>query len=117
VIGKAAVWSIRLTAAAAEDLDGIADWTVEHFGPAQARVYTSLLNDAIEALANGPRIPGVRPRGDVGRGLFTLHAARGTRKAHHFILFRVGRSHDGGYIEVLRVLHDAMDLPRHLPPA
>lgn len=115
--GKAAVWSVRLTAAAAEDLDGIADWTVEHFGPTQARVYTSLLNDAIEALAEGPGIPGVRARGEVGRGLFTLHAARGARKARHFILFRVGGSRDGGHIEVLRVLHDAMDLPRHLPPA
>ncbi len=32
-------------------------------------------------------------------------------------MFRVGRTPDRDAIEVLRLLHDAMDLQRHLPPA
>jgi len=32
-------------------------------------------------------------------------------------MFRVGRAPDQDVIEVLRFLHDAMDLQRHLPPA
>jgi plasmid stabilization system protein ParE len=30
-------------------------------------------------------------------------------------MFRVGRDGDGETIDVLRLLHDAMDLRRHLP--
>ena len=31
-------------------------------------------------------------------------------------MFRIGRDQGREVIEVLRLLHDAMDLPRHLPP-
>ena len=37
------------------------------------------------------------------------------RKGRHFIMFRTGHDKDRKVIEVLRILHDAMDLPRHLP--
>ena len=32
-------------------------------------------------------------------------------------MFRIGHTEGREVIEVLRVLHEAMDLPRHLPPA
>ena len=31
------------------------------------------------------------------------------------MLFRIGLDHDRETVDVLRILHDAMDLPRHLP--
>jgi plasmid stabilization system protein ParE len=31
-------------------------------------------------------------------------------------MFRVGAEQDSAVVEVLRLLHDAMDLQRHLPP-
>jgi len=37
------------------------------------------------------------------------------RKGRHIVLFRVGPDQDREAIEVLRILHDAMDLQRHLP--
>jgi len=38
-------------------------------------------------------------------------------KGRHFVLFRIGHDQDREeVIEILRLLHDAMDLPRHLPP-
>ena len=114
--GEKATWAIRLAAAAFADLDDIVDWTADRFGESQARSYAALLNDAILALAGGPTAPGVRARPEIGRDLFTLHAGRGTSRARHLILFRVRQRGDGAFIEVLRVLHDAMDLTRHVPP-
>jgi plasmid stabilization system protein ParE len=32
-------------------------------------------------------------------------------------MFRVGSIQGGNVIDVLRLLHDSMDLERHLPPA
>jgi toxin ParE1/3/4 len=59
---------------------------------------------------------GVKSRDDIAVGLFTLHAARFGRKARHFVMFRVGHDRGREVIEVLRLLHDAMDLAEHVPP-
>lgn len=109
-------WPVRLTAAAEADFQEILRWTAQSFGEAQARVYAETLSAALEALADGPTIIGAKARDDIARGLFTLHVARRGRKGRHFVMFRIG--HDQGHevIEVLRLLHDAMDLVRHLPP-
>jgi toxin ParE1/3/4 len=47
--------------------------------------------------------------------LFTLHVARKRRRGRHFILFRADTNPNRGLIDVLRILHDAMDLERHVP--
>lgn len=109
-------WKVRLAAAAEVDLQDILRWTVERFGAAQARVYTETLARALEALAGGPHIIGAKARDDIASGLFTLHVVRKGRKGRHFVVFRIARDEGREAIEVLRVLHDAMDLPRHLPP-
>lgn len=107
---------VRLTAAAEADIQDILRWTVAQFGEAQARSYAETLSAALEALAVGPTIIGAKARNDIARGLFTLHVARNGRKGRHFVMFRIGRHQRREVIEVLRLLHDAMDLPRHLPP-
>jgi len=108
-------WPVRLTAAAEADFRGIVRWTAERFGQAQARAYACTLVAAITDLADGPAILGAKARNDIDSGLFTLHVARGGRRGRHFLMFRIG--HDGGrdVIEVLRILHDAMEVPRHVP--
>ncbi len=58
---------------------------------------------------------GAKPRDDIAKGLLTLHVARRGRKGRHFVMFRVASERGSKVIEVLRLLHDAMDLPRHLP--
>lgn len=109
-------WPVRLTAAAEADFQGILRWTLEHFGEAQVRVYAETLSAALEALAAGPTVIGAKARNDIAKGLFTLHVARHGRKGRHFVMFRIGHDQGREVIEVLRLLHDAMDLPRHLPP-
>ena len=110
-------WTVRLTAAAETDFEEILRWTVDQFGDVQARIYAETVSAALNDLTAGPTVVGARKRDDILKGIFTLHVARKGRKGRHFVLFRVGRAPDGDVIEVLRLLHDAMDLPRHLPPA
>ncbi len=107
-------WRVRLAAAAEDDFRNILRWTSEQFGEAQARVYAQTLTRAIEALAAGPQVAGSRKRDGIAEGLMTLHAARGGRKARHLVLYRVGDPADPPTIDVLRLLHDSMDMPRHV---
>lgn len=69
---------------------------------------------AIEALQHGPDVVGAQARDEVLPGMRTLHVARQGRKGRHFVVFRPGA---GQVIDVLRLLHDSMDMARHLPAA
>ena len=108
-------WAVVLSTAADGDFHEILRWTNEQFGSHQAAAYEKTLSDAIAALAEGPDIIGTRERTDVQQGLYTFHVARHGRSGRHFLLFHVPRLEEP-VIEVLRVLHDGMDIARHLPP-
>jgi toxin ParE1/3/4 len=105
-------WRVRLGAAAELDLASILRWTAENFGARQSRLYRDTIVRAIGELANGPDVPGSRAREEVMPGVRTLHVARHGRRGRHFLLYRVAR---GRIIEIGRILHDSMDLQRHLP--
>jgi toxin ParE1/3/4 len=111
--GKGA-WHVLLAEAALSDYREILLWTREHFGEQQASYYAQVIDDALAELSNGPSLPGVRARDDLARGLFLLHVASNKRKGRHFIAFRVKNRGNERVVDVLRILHDAMDLPRHL---
>jgi toxin ParE1/3/4 len=105
-------WTVRLTDQAVQDVEDILDWTFEQFGPLQMEAYTDVINDALEALNEGPQLIDVRRRPELGDDVATLHVARHGRKGRHQLIFHV---HDQEcVIAVLRILHDSMDLPRHL---
>lgn len=109
-------WRVRLTAAAEADFRNILHWTREQFGETQARVYADTLTAAVEALAESPYIAGARERNDIAKGLRILHVARGGRRGRHFVLYRAVSQAEPPIVEVLRLLHDSMDLPRHVDP-
>ena len=110
-------WTVRLTATAEADFEEILRWIVDRFGEAQARIYVETVSAALNDLTTGPTVVGAKKRDDILKGIFTLHVARKGRKGRHFVMFRVGRAPDHDVVEVLRLLHDAVDLQRHLPPA
>jgi toxin ParE1/3/4 len=110
-------WTVRLTKTAESDYQSIIVWTLREFGDLQARIYADTLSAALVALTAGPTTVGAKERSEIGKGVFTLHVARGGRKGRHFVLFRVGPGKQQRHIEVLRLLHDAMDLSRHVPGA
>lgn len=90
---------------------------MENFGSAQARSYAETLSSALRALSAGPDVIGVKERPEIGDQIRTLHVVRNGRKGRHFVMFRVGNIQGSDVIDVLRLLHDSMDLERHLPPA
>ena len=104
-------WRIRLSAPAERDFVAILQWTRERFGVRQAQVYRDLLVEAITSLGQGPAVPGSSARDEILPGLRTLHVGRPGR---HFIVYRAGAADDT--IEIVRILHDAMELGRNIPP-
>jgi toxin ParE1/3/4 len=100
---------------AKSDLAKILRWTAEQFGNGQAQVYLETVTLALEDLCAGPDIVGSKVRSDIAPHMFTLHVGRKGRKGRHFLMFRVRRLDSRNVIEVVRILHDSMDLVRHLP--
>ena len=105
-------WRVGLAAAADRDYGDIIDYTNETYGPSQARIYRTTLNRALADLRSGPLVRGSASREAVGAGLRSLHVARNGRRGRHLIVYREGPEH---IIEVVRILHDAMDLALHFP--
>jgi toxin ParE1/3/4 len=105
------VWTVRLGRQAEQDYVEILQWTTKTFGEGQASTYAETISLAIEALAEGPDVLGAKARDDIQPGIRTLHIARQGRAGRHFVVFRA----TGSNIDVLRLLHDSTDLPRHLP--
>jgi len=106
-------WTVRLGQQAEQDYVEILQWTIKTFGEDQANNYAETIALAIESLEGGPDILGARAREDIEPGIRTLHVARQGRAGRHFAVFRAV----GSVIDVLRLLHESMDLPRHLPAA
>ena len=107
-------WRVRLGAAAEVDFANILKWTTENFGTRQSRVYRDTLVQAIGELADGPDAAGSKARDDIMPGLRTLHMARRGRRGSHFLMYRAAPNDT---IEIVRILHDRMDLLRHVPSA
>ncbi len=105
-------WEVVLSQQAERDFQRILHWTGEQFGKAQVEIYRETLISALVALEFGPGVWGARQSRDLGPGISLLSVARGGRKGRHFVVFR---ALNPGSLEVLRILHDSMDLPRHLP--
>ena len=106
------VWAVRLAEKAEQDLLDALVWTTDQFGALQADDYLETLTLALEALTDGPNIVGSKVRDDIGRGIRTLHVARLGREGRYLVVFRMA---DGQAIDVIRMLHDSMDLAKHLP--
>lgn len=104
-----------LGARARLDIDLILSASGERFGREVRRRYRLLLSQAINDAVANPKRAGV---GQIGphAAYHTRHARPRTPPGHriarprHVIVFRVV----GDAVHILRVLHDAMDLPEHL---
>jgi toxin ParE1/3/4 len=94
---------LRLSKLAHADLDSIYTDTIAKWGQAQADRYINALWDALEKVATMPE--SWRLRDEIHTGCRICFSGR------HAVLFRI---HDGR-VEIARVLHDAMDFPRHIP--
>lgn len=93
---------IKLRPSAHADLKGIASHTQDKWGRRKRDAYLGKLNERLRRLAENPQIGLVRD--DV------RHGYRSAKAGRHLIFYR---DIDGG-IEVVRILHENMDVKRHL---
>ena len=113
----------RLSHAAQIDVINILAWTHEQFGEAARRRYESLIVAALRDVATQPERPGSITRPELGAGVRSWHlrlsrdhvvtGAEPVRRPRHFLVYRP----EPALLVVGRVLHDAMELARHLDPA
>ncbi|WP_370631432.1 type II toxin-antitoxin system RelE/ParE family toxin [Methylosinus sp. Sm6] len=108
-----AAWRIRLGEEAEKDFIHILQSTKDKFGERQVGLYRQTLRGALATLEAGPDVLGSIARDEILPKLGTLHVARRGRRGRHLVIYRAAPGH---VIEILRILHDAMDLARHLPP-
>ncbi len=112
----------RLSAAAQGDVLAILAWTHEQFGEAARLRDESLIVAALRDVSSQPERPGSLARPELGAGVRSWHlrlsrdhlktGVGGVRRPRHFLVYRV----EPGLVVVGRVLHDAMELARHLDP-
>jgi toxin ParE1/3/4 len=94
--------TLTFSPSAQNDIDSIHDYTSQTWGLAQAERYVGQVRDACYELRDGRQI-----------GQDICHVREGylrLRCGSHFIYYRESASH----ITVQRILHQRMDLARHL---
>ena len=112
----------RLSEAAQGDVLNVLAWTHEQFGEAARLRDESLIVAALRDVASQPDRPGSLARPELGAGVrsWRLRLSRDhmetgagvVRRPRHFLVYRF----EPGLVVVGRVLHDAMELARHLGP-
>ncbi len=107
---------------ASHDFASIAAWTEQEFGPQTDKRYIALIETAIDDVAADPELPGSATRTVIGEHCRTYHlqcsrkraakvGAR-VRRPRHFLLYRAIYAET---VEIGRILHESVDLEKHLP--
>jgi toxin ParE1/3/4 len=97
---------LRVSQAAADDLKYIWLYTVEHWSVEQADRYVGLILDGFDDILRDPA---------VGRDLSPVRKGYlGLKVGSHLIFYRLDGS--GATIEIIRVLHERMDVENRLKP-
>ncbi|WP_109471062.1 type II toxin-antitoxin system RelE/ParE family toxin [Ornithinimicrobium cavernae] len=110
----------RLTHASQADIVTILTWSDEQFGEEARRRYEALIATAIRDAASQVHKVGRTARPELGDGVFSWHLGLSRTRSpggivhrpRHFLICR----HEDDVVVVGRVLHDAMDLRRHVDP-
>lgn len=112
-------FELFLAPEAEADIDDILETSVAQFGAAIRDGYEALIEAAIRSITDDPDRAGSHDRPDLGRGIRTLHLlssrdhvsrdVRKIAKPRHFVIYR----QVDNVVQVVRLLHDAMDLPEH----
>jgi toxin ParE1/3/4 len=95
---------LKVSRAAADDLEGIWLYTVEHWSVEQADRYLNLLLDGFELVRNDPKRG--RDFAHVRKGYWCLNVGA------HLVFYRVNEADRA--VEVVRVLHERMDIENRL---
>ena len=112
----------RISNAARADIVDILRLSHTQFGDQARQRYQALILAALQALADAPHRIGSHDRDELAPGLRSYHLSysrqqakqtHGTVKSpRHIVFYRVAND---ALIEVVRLLHDAMEVQLHLP--
>ena len=110
---------VRVTGPARRDVTDILRRSRNEFGGAARERYRSLIELALQDLAEDPQRVGARPIDDIRAGyrLYHLGSSRPSRahelpgQPRHIVVFRLDES---GAVIIARVLHERQMLTRHL---
>ena len=110
----------RLSQAAQGDIADALAWSQERFGELARLRYERLIVAALRDVASAPERPGSQVRPELGAGVRSWHLRLSrahvepsvdvVRRPRHFLIYRF----ETDLVEVGRMLHDAMELARHL---
>ena len=106
---------LRITGPARRDIAAAMVWSLGKFGADSRDRYRELIRCALNAIASGIA-GGASSRPELGSGviLYHLRHARGepaiVQSPRHFLVCRI----EGETAIILRLLHDAMDLPSRM---
>ena len=92
-----------LTSKAYEDLKSIAIYTQETWGISQRNIYLKMMDDAFNELSSDPNRG--RKIDNIRTGYYKYKIGK------HFIFYRLVSESD---IEIIRILHQKMDIESHL---
>ena len=92
----------RLSAKSLEDLKSIGRFTLKSWGREQRNIYLSKIDESFHILAEQPQLANARD--DIRKGYRVYHVGR------HLIFYRQKPAE----IEIIRILHDRMDVETHL---
>lgn len=114
--------SLLVSPQAEQDIVEILAWTDGQFGERARIRYEALLERAIFELRQDPARPGSHEIIAIGHGVRTYHLLHSrdrvpkkigrVYKPRHILLYRISSECK---LEIGRVLHDGVDLARHLP--
>ena len=93
----------KLTTKAVEDLDEIWEYTVDRWSENQAEIYYSMLIDSCTEIAKKPSI------GKPYLGI--IYQLLGFKTGKHIIFYRTVNEN---YVEIIRILHEQMDLKNRI---
>jgi len=110
-------YELSLAPAARADIIDALDWSGKNFGDLVREGYEALIIAALDLIRSDPAVLGSHERADLAVGLRTLHlrscrnevgpGARRIASPRHFVVYRKV----GDVVQVVRLLHDAMNLP------
>ena len=106
---------LRISGPARRDITAAMVWSLEKFGADSRDRYRELIRRALNAIASGTA-HGAASRPELGDNVFLYHLrhARGepaiVQSPRHFLVCRI----EGETAIILRMLHDAMDLPSRM---
>lgn len=110
---------LRQSKEADKDLDNIWNYTAKVYGIEQAESYSSIIKQALRDIEQNPLRPTSRAEPDLGQDVrsYRIALSKGrsgstVKSPRHVVIYTLQFKDE---IFVMRILHDAMDVVRHLP--